>query len=106
MSRKSYKSSHSSATLHFRMRRPDRLVAIPPLRYEQQLTVIGDLHGSLSDLAAVLALITGGEPKEDNILLFNVNLAARGDKTGSKSSISCVLLLGLFQFCVHQQGEP
>ena len=46
----------AGATKHFQTRHPHRLVTLPPLRDEQQLSVIGDLHGSLSDLATVLAL--------------------------------------------------
>ena len=50
-----------NTTKHFQTRHPHRLVTFPPLRDEQQLSVIGDLHGSLSDLATVLALQAGDD---------------------------------------------
>lgn len=50
-----------NTTKHFQTRHPHRLVTLPPLRDEQQLSVIGDLHGSLSDLATVLALQAGDD---------------------------------------------
>jgi hypothetical protein len=53
------------------------LVSLPPLQEHQQLTVIGDLHGSLSDLAAVLSLMGNVEPSHNNMILFNGDLADR-----------------------------
>ena len=50
-----------NTTKHFQTRHPHWLVTLPPLREEQQLSVIGDLHGSLSDLATVLALQAGDD---------------------------------------------
>jgi len=65
-----------AATVHFQAQ-SDWIVKLPPLLPQQQLTVIGDLHGSLSDLEAVLGLT--GEPNANNVLVFNGDFADRGD---------------------------
>lgn len=93
------------ATRHFKKRHPNRLVTLPPLRDEQQLSVIGDLHGSLSDLATVLALQAGDEPHENNILLFNGDLADRGDNGIEIISIVCSLCLAYPEFVFVNRGN-
>jgi serine/threonine-protein phosphatase with EF-hand domain len=67
------------------------VVSLPPLRESQRLTVIGDLHGSLSDLEAVLGLT--GDPGRNNILLFNGDLADRGDHGVEVICAVCALTL-------------
>jgi serine/threonine-protein phosphatase with EF-hand domain len=67
------------------------IVSLPPLRESQRLTIIGDLHGSLSDLEAILGLT--GEPCRNNILLFNGDLADRGDHGVEVICAVCALTL-------------
>jgi hypothetical protein len=93
------------ATKHFQTRHPHRLVTLPPLRDEQQLSVIGDLHGSLSDLATVLALQAGDEPHINNLLLFNGDLADRGDNGIEIISIVCSLCLAYPEFVFVNRGN-
>eukprot|EP00533_Pseudo-nitzschia_delicatissima_P005053 CAMPEP_0116107556 /NCGR_PEP_ID=MMETSP0327-20121206/16293_1 /TAXON_ID=44447 /ORGANISM="Pseudo-nitzschia delicatissima, Strain B596" /LENGTH=732 /DNA_ID=CAMNT_0003600365 /DNA_START=57 /DNA_END=2255 /DNA_ORIENTATION=+ len=86
--------------------RPDsKLVTLPPLGEKQTLTVIGDLHGSLSDLATVLEIMPGAEPNSDNLLLFNGDLADRGDNGIEIISIVCALCLAYPQFVYINRGN-
>ena len=64
-----------AASQHFQGQ--PRILNLPPLQESQQLTVVGDLHGSLSDLEAVLGLT--GEPSRNNLIVFNGDLADRGE---------------------------
>ena len=56
-----------------------------------RVTVVGDLHGSLSDLEAVLAF--AGEPSVKSLLVFNGDLADRGDHGIEVIAIVCALFL-------------
>jgi len=93
------------ATTRFQTFRPERLVTIPPLRDEQQMAVVGDLHGSLSDLATVLALMKESEPSENNLLLFNGDLADRGDNGVEIICIVCALCLAYPDFVHINRGN-
>lgn len=86
-------------------RSDSKLVTLPPLEKQQTLTVIGDLHGSLSDLATVLEIMPGTEPNEDNLLLFNGDLADRGDNGIEIISIVCALCLAYPQFVYINRGN-
>ena len=93
-------------TLWNRKFRPaSKLVTLPPLGEKQTLTVIGDLHGSLSDLATVLEIMPGTEPHDDNLLLFNGDLADRGDNGIEIISIVCALCLAYPQFVYINRGN-
>lgn len=67
------------------------VVSLPPLSSKQQVTVVGDLHGSLSDLEAVLALT--GEPSGNHTIVFNGDLADRGDHGIEVIAIVCAMVL-------------
>lgn len=82
-----------------------KLVKIPPLTPKQTLTVVGDLHGSLSDLATVLAIMPGKEPHSDNLLLFNGDLADRGDHGIETICIVCALCLAYPQHVIVNRGN-
>lgn len=90
------------ATKQFQHSRP-RVVSLPPLQENQQLTVIGDLHGSLSDLEAVLGLT--GEPSRDNLLLFNGDLADRGDHGMEVIVVVCALYLAYPDYVFVNRGN-
>lgn len=76
------------------------VVTLPPLEDNQQLIVVGDLHGSLSDLAAVLGLMGVPEPDRNNLLLFNGDLADRGDHGLEIIAVVCAMLLA-YPNCVY-----
>jgi len=86
-------------------RRTTKVVVLPPLREHQTLTVVGDLHGSLSDLATVLAVMPGEEPTENNLLLFNGDLADRGDHGIETICIVCALCLAYPQHVMVNRGN-
>ena len=86
-----------------RFQRMASIVALPPLTKSQKLHVIGDLHGSLSDLEAVLGLT--GEPGANNLLLFNGDLADRGDNGIEIISTVCALSLAYPSFCFVNRGK-
>ena len=68
------------------------VVTLPPLlSSKKKVTVVGDLHGSLSDLEAVLAF--AGEPSENHVIVFNGDLADRGDHGIEVIAIACALSL-------------
>jgi Calcineurin-like phosphoesterase/EF hand len=90
-----------AATSHFQKK--PKVVSLPSLQSNQQLTVVGDLHGSLSDLEAVLGLT--GEPSENNILLFNGDFADRGDHGIEIIGIVCALCLAYPQFVHLNRGN-
>ena len=90
-----------AATKHFWTMQ--RIVSLSPLLATQQLTVIGDLHGSLSDLEAVLSVT--GEPTEDNILLFNGDFADRGDHGIEVIAVTCALCLAYPGFVYVNRGN-
>jgi diadenosine tetraphosphatase ApaH/serine/threonine PP2A family protein phosphatase len=92
-----------AATGQFRRSRPSRVVSLPPLNHDQQLTVIGDLHGSLSDLEAVLGLT--GAPSYNNLLLFNGDLADRGDHGIEVIAVVCALYLAYPEFVFVNRGN-
>lgn len=93
------------ATLLNRSRRSDRLVTIPHLRRNQQIQVVGDLHGSLSDLATVLALMPDGEPTKSNMLLFNGDLTDRGDNGIEVICTVCCLSLAYPDYVFVNRGN-
>ena len=53
------------------------VVSLPPLSGKESLTVVGDLHGQLVDLAAVFE--AGGAPSPSNRYVFNGDFIDRGD---------------------------
>lgn len=77
------------ATKHFQNN--PKVVTLPKLQPKQQLTVVGDLHGSLTDLNTVLGLV--GDPSADNRVLFNGDLADRGDHGIEVIAVVCALVL-------------
>lgn len=83
--------------------RSSRVVTLPPLKDNQQLTVVGDLHGSLSDLEAVLGLT--GEPSPNNLLLFNGDLADRGDHGIEVIFTVCALYLAYPDYVFINRGN-
>ena len=94
------------ATILNKSRRcPDRLVTIPPLQQNQALQVVGDLHGSLSDLATVLALMPDGEPTLKNRILFNGDLADRGDNGVEVICVVCCLSLAYPEYVYVNRGN-
>jgi len=94
------------ATLWLRKFRADtKLVTLPPLEGEQTLSVIGDLHGSLSDLATVLEIMPGTEPHQNNLLLFNGDLADRGDHGIETICIVCALCLAYPKYVFVNRGN-
>jgi diadenosine tetraphosphatase ApaH/serine/threonine PP2A family protein phosphatase len=94
------------ATLWLRRFRADtKLVTLPPLQGEQTLSVIGDLHGSLSDLATVLEIMPGTEPRKNNLLLFNGDLADRGDHGIETICIVCALCLAYPKYVFVNRGN-
>ncbi|VEU37325.1 unnamed protein product [Pseudo-nitzschia multistriata] len=96
-----------AATVVFRSRHPDRLVELPPLSKLQQVQVVGDLHGSLNDLATVLALMQSrsGEPCASNRILFNGDLADRGEHGVEVICIVCALKLAYPEFVFVNRGN-
>lgn len=86
-------------------RRTGKLVVLPPLQQEQTLTIVGDLHGSLSDLATVLQVMPGEEPSAQNRLLFNGDLADRGDHGIETICIVCALCLAYPQHVLVNRGN-
>ncbi|CAB9508877.1 phosphatase with EF-hands 1 [Seminavis robusta] len=89
------------ATKHFQEK--PRVVSLPPLQDNQHLTVIGDLHGSLTDLEAVLGLTD--EPNPHNILVFNGDLADRGDHGVEIIAIVCALSLAYPDWVLVNRGN-
>ena len=83
--------------------RSPKVVRLPPLQEGQSLTVIGDLHGSLSDLEAVLGMT--GEPSASNLLVFNGDLADRGDHGMEVIAVVCTLLLAYPEFVFINRGN-
>ena len=79
------------------------IVTLPPLTDGQKLHVIGDLHGSLSDLEAVLGLT--GQPSANNLLLFNGDLADRGDNGIEIISTVCALSLAFPEYVFVNRGN-
>lgn len=80
-----------AATGHFQANVPI-ILSLPKLTStQQQLTVVGDLHGSLTDLNTVLGLI--GDPSDFNQVIFNGDLADRGDHGVEVIAIVCALVL-------------
>ena len=78
-----------ASTDHFR--KSPRMVALPKLRGDQQVTVVGDLHGSLTDLNTVLGLM--GDPSVNNHIVFNGDFADRGEHGVEVIAIVCALVL-------------
>ena len=85
-----------AASEHFQ--RQPRILQLPPLQENQQLTVVGDIHGSLSDLEAVLGLT--GEPHRNNLIVFNGDLADRGDN-GIEAIVIVSALCLAYKDCVY-----
>ena len=81
-----------------RFQRLPSIVTLPPLTDSHKLHVVGDLHGSLSDLEAVLGFT--GEPGVNNLILFNGDLADRGDNGIEIISTVCALSLA-YPDCVY-----
>jgi hypothetical protein len=85
------------------------IVRLPPLQHHQQLVVVGDLHGSLSDLAAVLGLAMTGtsasEPNSNNMILFNGDLADRGDHGIEIIAVICALVLTYPDYVYLNRGN-
>jgi Calcineurin-like phosphoesterase/EF hand len=80
-----------------------KVVSLPSLQRNQELVVVGDLHGSLSDLEAVLGLT--GEPSQNNIVLFNGDFADRGDHGIEIIGIVCALCLAYPEFVHLNRGN-
>jgi hypothetical protein len=99
------KSLIEGATLLNRYRRRDRLVQLPPLREGQQIQIVGDLHGSLSDLATVLALMPDGEPTKNNQILFNGDLADRGENGIEVICMVCCLSMAYPDYVYVNRGN-
>lgn len=93
------------ATVHFRSKHPNRLVRLSPLKTKERVQIIGDLHGSLSDLATALALMPSGEPTAHSRLLFNGDLADRGDHGIEVICIVCALCLAYPDFVFVNRGN-
>lgn len=91
----------TAASQHFQSK--PSIVSLPSLEANQQLTVIGDLHGSLTDLETVLGLT--GEPNQNNLLLFNGDLADRGDHGVEVIVIVCSLCLAYPDFVHVNRGN-
>ena len=79
------------------------VVMLPPLQENQQLTVVGDLHASLSDLEAALGLT--GEPHRTNLLVFNGDLADRGDHGIEIIILVCALCLAYPDYVHVNRGN-
>jgi diadenosine tetraphosphatase ApaH/serine/threonine PP2A family protein phosphatase len=90
------------------------IVYLPSLQQQQQqkqkhqqqqkrVTVVGDLHGSLSDLEAVLAFV--GEPSENHVLVFNGDLADRGEHGIEVIAIVCALMLAYPNRVIVNRGN-
>jgi hypothetical protein len=78
----------------WQMQKLPNVVSLPPLTLKpkkKRVTVVGDLHGSSSDLEAVLAF--AGEPTENHTIIFNGDLADRGDHGIEVIAIVCALFL-------------
>ena len=78
-----------AATQHYRQR--PSIVTLPPLTSNDKIHVVGDLHASLSDCEAVLGLT--GVPSPTNRIVFNGDLADRGDNGVEVIATVCALSL-------------
>ena len=78
-----------AATQHYRQR--PSIVTLPPLANKDKIHVVGDLHASLSDCEAVLGLT--GEPSPTNRIVYNGDLADRGDNGVEVIATVCALSL-------------
>ena len=90
-----------AATAHFRA--VPGVVTIPPLQSDQRVTVVGDLHGSLTDLNTVLGLI--GDPSAQNRAIFNGDLADRGDHGIEVIAVVCALTLAFPDYVHVNRGN-
>jgi len=84
------------------------VVSLPSLEQHhtginKRVTVVGDLHGSLSDLEAVLSF--AGEPSADHVLVFNGDLADRGEHGIEVIAIVAALLLAYPNQALLQRGN-
>ena len=81
----------TATTWHFQTL--PNVVTLPPLTKSKssRVTIVGDIHGSLSDLEAVLALMD--EPSYNHIIVFNGDLADRGEHGIEVIAIVCAMVL-------------
>lgn len=71
----------------------DNVVLIEPPSADSNLTIVGDLHGSLADLNCILEEI--GEPSDSNRVIFNGDFVDRGT-----DGIEVLLVLLVYK-CLH-----
>ena len=90
-----------AATEHYRQR--PSIVSIPPLASNDKIHVVGDLHASLSDCEAGLGLT--GEPSPTNRIVFNGDLADRGDNGVEVIATVCALSLAYPDIVTVNRGN-
>jgi hypothetical protein len=80
------------------------VVELPPLAPGQTMTVVGDIHGQLTDLATAFEA-AGGCPSEDSKFIFNGDFVDRGEYSIEVLAVLLTFALALPGSCHLNRGN-